>query len=389
MSISHDISSYPALSVPAATAAPAVRVLLVGPYGPGGGGMGRMMEYLVHAQPPGLDLQRVESRGRGGAAGSAWPVLRAALTIFRAAFHPGPAIVHLNMAERGSILRKGVLLLLARALGLPTVLHLHAAELAGFHAALPRPLRRLMGVPFRAASVCVVLGTVWAIFLHRELGVDPARIEILRNGVPRPVLRRFPPPPSAVASLLFLGNLQPRKGLPDLLHALAAPCLRRFDWCLTVAGAGDTAPLRRLAAALGIDARISFTGWLDRDATTYLLTQAGALVLPSHAEGLPLVLLEAASLGVPIVTTRVGAIPENFVDCETALLIDPGDRKALAAALHLLLADPSCGPQLARRARSLYQASLTLDHFVAGLRTIYERHCMRVTPSRWRRASPP
>jgi glycosyltransferase involved in cell wall biosynthesis len=260
--------------------------------------------------------------------------------------------------------------------------------LAGFHASLRRPLRRLVAVPFRAAGVCVVLGTVWASFLQNELGVDPARIEILRNGVPRPVLRRFPPPPSTVFALLFLGNLHPRKGLTDLLHALADPCLRPYDWCLVVAGAGDTAKPRRLATTLGIDARISFTGWLDRDATTYLLTQSGALVLPSHAEGLPLVLLEAASLGVPIVATRVGAIPENFVDCETALLIDPGDRKALAAALHLLLAEPSCGPQLARQARSLYQDSLTLDQFVAGLLAIYERHCMQTAHAGWRRAGP-
>jgi glycosyltransferase involved in cell wall biosynthesis len=377
MSISHDISSYPALTLPAAPAEPALRVLLIGPYGPGGGGMGRMMDYFADAKPAGMVLRRIESRGRGGVAGSLWALLRAAWHILVAATAAGPVIVHLNVAERGSLVRKGALLLLAHALGLPTALHLHAAELIACHAALPRPLPRLMAVPFRAADVCIVLGTVWAAFLQTELGVDPARIEILRNGVPRPVLRRFPPPPSAVTNLLFLGNLQPRKGLPDLLHALADPCLRRFDWCLTVAGAGDTASLRRLAWTLGIDARLSFTGWLDRDATTYLLTQASALVLPSHAEGLPLVLLEAASLGVPIVATRVGAIPENFIDCETALLVDPGDRKALAAALHLLLAEPGCGPQLARQARSLYQSSLTLDQFVAGLETIYERHCMQ------------
>jgi glycosyltransferase involved in cell wall biosynthesis len=378
MSISHDVSGYPALGFAATTSpAPELRVLLIGPYGPGGGGMGRMMDYFVEAHPRGLALERVESRGRGGLAGSVWCMLKASWRIVAASLGPAPTIIHLNVAERGSILRKGLLLLLARGLGLPTVLHLHAAELTGFYAALPRPLRLLMGVPFRAADACVVLGTFWADYLHRTLGVDPARIEVLRNGVPRPVLRRFPPPPSTATTLLFLGNLQARKGLTDLLHALANPRIGSFDWRLVVAGAGDTAPARRLATALGIDARVRFTGWLDREATTYLLTQASALVLPSYAEGLPLVLLEAASLGVPIVATRVGAIPESFIDSETALLVNPGDRKGLAAALHLLLAEPSCGPQLARHARTLYQSSFTLDQFIAGLRRIYERHCVR------------
>jgi glycosyltransferase involved in cell wall biosynthesis len=358
----------------AATAPTYVRVLLLAPYGAAGGGMGRMMDYLAECQTDGMRLVRVETRGAGSAADSIWYTLYAGMRIAGAAAGAVPTIVHINMAERGSIFRKSLLLLLARALGLPAVLHLHAAELIDSTERLPRVLQRLTAVPFRAATVCIVLGTLWRDYLRDELGVPENRIEILHNGVPRPVLRRFPAP-SGTFNFVFLGNLQKRKGLTDLLHALSDPALLGFDWCLTIAGSGDTTRLRELATILGIGARISFTGWLDRDGTTSVLARANALVLPSYAEGLPLALLEAASLGVPIVATPVGAIGEVFTDCETALLVPPGNRHALTAALHLLLAEPHCAPRLGRLGRELYARELTLAGFVLGLRSIYRRHC--------------
>jgi glycosyltransferase involved in cell wall biosynthesis len=365
----------PKAGTPKDGAAPPVRVLLLAPYGPRGGGIGRMMEYVVDARPEGLRLERVETRGGGHVAWSAWFMLRAAARLCAAAAGAAPAIVHVNMAERGSVVRKGSLLLLARALGLPAVLHVHAAELIEFHAGLPRAAQLLVAMPFRAATVCIVLGTVWQDFLHAGLGVPLSRIEVLRNGVPRPVLRRFPAP-CRTFKFVFLGNLHARKGLPDLLHALASPALRGLDWSLTVAGGGDARAAQDLATSLGITGRTIFTGWLDREATTFLLSQAGALVLPSYAEGLPLVLLEAASLGVPVVATGVGAVGEVFRHGETALLVQPGDRAALAAALLRLLADPGCARRLGRQARALYAQELTLEVFMAGLGGIYARHCL-------------
>ncbi len=356
-------------------AAPArTLVLLVAPYGARGGGMGRMMDYLADAQPAGFQMERVESHGGGHWAGSAWFMMLAALRIVRAALGRPAVIVHINVAERGSVAREGGLVLLARALGLPAVLHLHAAELIQVHQRLPRLVRGLVGVPFRAATVCIVLGECWRVFLRDALRVPEARIELLRNGVPRPVLRRFPAP-SRCFNVVFVGNLQARKGLTDLLHALANPALHGFDWCLTVAGGGDSTGMRRLATVLGIQGRVSFCGWLDHDGALFVMTQASAVALPSYAEGLPLVLLEAASLGLPIVATPVGTVGEVFKDGETALLVPPGDRVALTAALVLLMAEPNCAPKLGRQARDLHAKALTLDHFIAGLEGIYRGHC--------------
>jgi glycosyltransferase involved in cell wall biosynthesis len=301
---------------------------------------------------------------------SPWYLLRASARIVATSTGTAPSIVHVNMAERSSILRKGLLLTLARAVGVPTLLHLHAAEIMRLYPRLYWPGRAALRAVFRGAGVCVVLGEPWRAWLTDEMGVAAARIVVLRNGVAVPKVRH-----SARAdgefTFLFLGNLLARKGLPDLLNALATPHVTAMGWRLVIAGGGDAAPLHRLAQILNIDARVNFAGWLDRAATDVALANADVLVLPSHHEALPLVLLEAAALGVPVITTPVGAIPELFRDGESALFVTPGDRFALAAALHRLLTDPECRVRLAHNGLALYQREFTMPQFAASLRGLY------------------
>jgi glycosyltransferase involved in cell wall biosynthesis len=288
------------------------------------------------------------------------------------------------MAERGSVLRKGFLLLWGRSLGLPTVLHLHAAEMVPFYNRLSAPSKKVVQFIFRSAGVCIVLGHGCGHWLNTVLGVAQDRIEVLANGVPAPAKR---PSPAAESNfnMLFLGNLQARKGLGDLLSALSQQPLAGRNWALIVAGGGNAVPFQRQAKQLGLAERVRFTGWLDRDACSGLLAQTGLLVLPSYHEGLPLVLLEAASLGIPSVTTPVGAIPEVFVDKETASFVPPGDVTALSTAILQMIDDRGLRRRIGENARSLYEASLSIETFAKGLLAIYARHCSGISgnaPSR-------
>jgi glycosyltransferase involved in cell wall biosynthesis len=177
--------------------------------------------------------------------------------------------------------------------------------------------------------------------------------------------------------LVFLGNLQPRKGLADLIAALASETLRACAWELVVAGDGDQAPFRSQIEQAGLTGRVRFTGWLGRADTTALLAQASVLILPSYHEGMPLVLLEAASLGVPCITTPVGAIPEIFTDGQTALLIPPGNREALGVAITRLIQEPLLRIRIGRNARMLFDQSLSIDIFRRRLLAIYAHHSQK------------
>ena len=267
------------------------------------------------------------------------------------------ALLNLHVAAYGSMLRKGLLLLLGRALRIPVVLHMHGGDFGYFYTGLPRVLRRAVSANLRMADHVVVLGDVWYRFYTTIVGLDGARITVIRNAVPAP--------PADGAhdgdELVFLGLMSNTKGLGDLLQALADPALAALPWRLTVAGHGDPAPFEAQARALGLAPRVAFRGWLGRREIGTLLAHARVLLLPSHFEAMPMVLLEAMSHGVPIIATRTGGIPEVVEDGVTGILVEPRDGAALAKAIFGLLSDQELCLRLGRQGRQRF-----LAHFEIG-----------------------
>lgn len=343
--------------------------------------MGQVVAYLIannRDQMP-LRLVSIDPRGPGPVAWSPFFLTVAVIRVVLGAKFGNLGLLHLHVAERASLVRKGIVAAVARRLGVPVLLHLHAAEIQPFYERLPRLAQLAVGRMFRQADLCVVLGTGWRDWLSETMGVSPARIAVLRNGVPQLGGRRDAPAPTARAArfhILFLGNLTPRKGVADLLTALADPVLAGCDFEAVFAGGGDSAPYRRQAASLGLAPRVSFTGWVDRARASSLTRAADVLVLPSYHEGLPLVVLEALEAGTPVVCTPVGSIPEVLADQQTALFVPPGGCHEIATALRRLIDDRALAGRLAAAGQALYQREFTMDAFVTSLAALYRRVAM-------------
>jgi len=168
------------------------------------------------------------------------------------------------------------------------------------------------------------------------------RIRLVRNPLP--------PPPDPAASrdrfgiaagdpiVLFVGRLIAAKGILDLLAVLAAGAPR---FHLLVVGEGPLeAEIRRRAAAAGVGARLTLTGYLEGAELQAAYAIADLFVLPTaHSEGLPLVILEAMAAGLAIVTTPMRGMADHLRDERNALMVPPGDRAGLATAVGRLLAD--------------------------------------------------
>jgi len=168
----------------------------------------------------------------------------------------------------------------------------------------------------------------------RWFGVSRARIEIVPNGVDE----FFTPESDEDDYVLFVGTIEPRKGLDDLLavwNSLPVP-RPRLVLCGD-AGWGDV----RLPA----DAEV--TGYVDRIRLRELYRHARAFVYPSRYEGFGIPPLEAMACGAPVIATRTGAIPEYAEGA--ALLIEPGDRDALRESLVRLLRNASLRRELRAR----------------------------------------
>jgi glycosyltransferase involved in cell wall biosynthesis len=151
--------------------------------------------------------------------------------------------------------------------------------------------------------------------------------------------------------LLFVGTLEPRKGLSTLLHAFAR--LRAShpngDLKLVIAGGqgwGDET-LRTTQKTLKLHHDVIFTGFIDELDLPHLYRGALLFVYPSLSEGFGLPILEAMACGTPVITSTTSSMPE--VAGEAAILVEPGDPEALATALALLLNDEARRDELRRR----------------------------------------
>ncbi|MDB5929085.1 MAG: glycosyl transferase, group 1 [Polaromonas sp.] len=348
------------------------------PWTPKGGGMFKVADYLIQAQSPfstrAARLRPLDTRGSGHALASLWILASALGRLVRGRLGGQLAGVHVNMAERLSLFRKSAIVVACRALGIPVVLHLHAAQLQHFYRDLPRPLQGLTRWVFSLPATCLVLGSAARQFVTAELGVPPERVEIIINGVPEPSQPRRAASEDTPRQVLFLGNLSERKGVSDLLQALARPGFDTARLEVTVAGGGDVATYQASARQLGIDSFVHFPGWCDQLQAARLMARADLLVLPSYDEGLPLVILEALANGVAVVCTPVGEIPSVLHDGATACFVQPGDVTGLAAGMQRVLDDPAFRQTLERNGRALYEQQFSLARFFGSVAAVHQRH---------------
>ncbi len=122
---------------------------------------------------------------------------------------------------------------------------------------------------------------------------------------------------------------------------------------------------------------VDVPGWLNSAAADNLLRRTDILVLPSFAENLPMVILEAFAHGVPVVSTPVGAIAEVIDDGRNGLLVPAGDVAALAGALKKLLDNPELRRSLGQAARRDHAERYEIGPYVTQLAGIWQRLIIR------------
>jgi glycosyltransferase involved in cell wall biosynthesis len=186
--------------------------------------------------------------------------------------------------------------------------------------------------------------------LSALLGLPPNEIAVLHNAVPDPLPAKLAQRDDE-CKILFLGNLSERKGVPELIRALASPTLRARRWRATLAGDGRVEEFRRLASELGIAERVVFPGWVDQAGVRAACQTAEVLVLASYAEGLAMSVLEGLSYGLAVITTPVGAHTEVVEPEVSGLFVPPGDVEALSATLARVIDDSALRERLGAGAR--------------------------------------
>lgn len=258
-----------------------------------------------------------------------------------------------NLVRRVAYLAEAALL--ARRMRAAKVDHLHA-HFGTNPAMVARLASKLSGIPYSFtvhgpdefdapvqldlrgkiadAAFCVAISSYGRSQLMRWSAVaDWPKIEVVRCGVDAAFLDGAPPPPQPAARFCAVARLSAQKGIPLLIEAAARLRDEGKAFELVLVGDGELrSEIEAMIARLNLPEIVRIIGWASSEEVIRHLGEARAMVLPSFAEGLPVVIMEALALERPVVVTAIAGTPE-LVDAECGWVIPAGSVDALVAAM--------------------------------------------------------
>ena len=331
-----------------------MRVVMAGPLPPMIGGMSTVIDDIAHSSlAENVELMLFDTAKSTPQGRSLARAVATRLALWRSwwnAMNPADrTLVHIHTCSGLSYFLDGSYLLLARARGVPVVLHVHGARFDEFLDRLPPLTLFIARFIARRADRIVVLSDEWKRKLAARL--PGASLSVIENGVSIPG-RTSPDKATDEIIILFLGNLCARKGVWDLLAcAKELPPAARLVLVGGEEDPGINEKIREQLARDGTEDRVELTGPLTGDAKFGWLYRADIFVLPSYAEGVPISMLEAAAAGLALVVTPVGGIPSVLTDEKNALFVKPGNQDALLSALLKLIEVPDLRERLGNAAK--------------------------------------
>ena len=303
-----------------------------------------------------------------------WRDLAALLELTRLLRRERPDILHASSSKAGILGRVA-----AALAGVPIRIFTAHGWAFAAHAGLASMLYRWadrLARPLTTATICVSER-------ERDSGLaagtcSPGETYVIPNAVdvaaaPRSTSQRQPP------IIVTVGRLKAPKDPLTLVRALGRLPAGSFEARIVGEGPQREA-LERELRALGLTERVHLLG--ERRDVPRLLAAADVFVLATRSEGHPVSVLEAMAAGLPVVASRVGGVPEQVVDGETGVLVDPGDPDALATALARLAADPSLRRRMGDAGRTRAEERFDLEPFRRAHLELYSRElAMRRLPA--------
>lgn len=203
--------------------------------------------------------------------------------------------------------------------------------------------------------------------LHERIRVVPCGVDL--GDYPDP-----PTPPPMSARLLGVGRLCPQKGQIAIPAAIAAVAPEYPGISVVLIGDGESrGAIEHEITGTGTGGRVKLLGWQTNAEVRRRIGETRALLLPSHAEGLPIVIMEAFAMGRPVITTRIAAIPE-LVDESCGWLVSPGDIKGLADAIAAAMAaNKTVLAKMGREGRKRVAARHDIDKIAPQLIALFDQ----------------
>jgi glycosyltransferase involved in cell wall biosynthesis len=287
-----------------------------------------------------------------------------------------PDLVHVHTSDYSGFWEKSLLARIAGARRSPVLMHLHGGSFDRFLDSLSGSAAQRATRSLSHAARVIVLAEAWRPIVARFAASE--RIEVLPNAVDWQQFGSIPRPAgNPTPRVLFLGMVSARKGLDDLLAAiLELRAVGAPSFAVDIVGdeefPGEWRRYRDRFHTAGLDDVVRFPGAAYGEQKLAYLAQADLFVLPSRNESFGIANLEAMAAGLPVVSTRTGAIPEYLQHGVHGLLVEPGDVSGLSRALGTLIADGELRLRLGEAARRAARA-YDWEPIAAQVAALYKR----------------
>jgi glycosyltransferase involved in cell wall biosynthesis len=284
-----------------------------------------------------------------------------------------PDIVHYPVTSFWNMEKSLAFLTVSKVLRCKTVGHLHGGAFPDFWDGISRLRKRVARALFKRIDVMVVLSEYWRDIVKGR--ICPKHVRVVHNIIDKTfedTLRENLGVEGG--NVLFVGDMGRYKGVYDLIEALGKikKSLRaKLELVGPEARNDDLDNIRTLIEDHNLGESVEVKGPLYGTEKIEAFRRASLFVLPSYAENFPLVILEAACAGLPIITTRVGAIPEFFEDDRSVCFVEPGNVEQIAQAVAELLSDKRKREALGNGARSVFLDKLSRERIIASLDDCY------------------
>jgi glycosyltransferase involved in cell wall biosynthesis len=271
-------------------------------------------------------------------------------------FNKEYSIFHMHLSTDSSIYRKRILLEMAHAFGKKVILHTHGAEFFKKYNNKSEQEKRFIRKTLNKTDLLIVLSYI----RKKEYSkiVPPEKIIHVYNFTPDPKFNKTYTKYSKNDSKnklpcgIVLGRIGERKGIGLLINAVND--IRKVKFIINIYGDGDIETYRKKITGLKLEKQVFIPGWISGKQKEKILENADFFILPSFNEDLPIGIIEAMSYKLPIISTRTGGIPEQVKNNFNGVLIDCGDKKALAKAIRHVASNSKLREKMGKNSYKLY-----------------------------------
>lgn len=279
-------------------------------------------------------------------------------------------IAHIHMSYKGSFVRANILVCLIKKFNIPVIIHLHGSEFKKWYDTLDNSQSNKVRAFLKTIDYLIVLGDKWK---DSILKIEPeTNIIVIKNSVKK---LNFSVNWNEPVTILFLGVLIKRKGVSDLIKAYSkAVSMLEHETKLIIAGSGsEEEKLKTEVSKYNLDNRVVFTGWINGEEKNDILKKSQLMILPSYNEGLPISILEALSIGMPVISTDVGSISEAVINEYNGYLFNPGCVEELAKLIIKIVNDKQAWRKLSLNAQDIASREFSEKVFFDRLNRLYKK----------------